>query len=76
MRQSFALNIPLALGKALHILRTAMEPPKGFSAMLGIYFVSGHLLCAGSVSMIYGAGGSEARSKTKAPLLSDLQIIR
>ncbi|KAF4466988.1 hypothetical protein FALBO_6137 [Fusarium albosuccineum] len=56
-------TLPRLSEKALHILRTAKEPAKTFSATFGDYFVAGYLLGGGNVSMFSGAGGSESRSK-------------
>ncbi|KAJ3544348.1 hypothetical protein NM208_g3100 [Fusarium decemcellulare] len=56
-------TVPRLSEKALHILQTAKEPAKSFSATFGDYFVAGYLLGGGNVSMFSGAGGSEVRSK-------------
>ncbi|KAF5656400.1 hypothetical protein FCIRC_13676 [Fusarium circinatum] len=56
-------TFPRLSEKALHLLYTAKEPSQSFSAIFGDYFVAGYLLGAGNVSMISGAGASEAHSK-------------
>ncbi|CVL12394.1 hypothetical protein FPRO06_04798 [Fusarium proliferatum] len=56
-------TFPRLSEKALHILYTTKESAKSFSAIFGDYFVAGYLLGAENVSMISGAGASEARSK-------------
>ncbi|KAF5536305.1 hypothetical protein FMEXI_10400 [Fusarium mexicanum] len=56
-------TFPRLSEKALHLLYTATEPSQSFSAIFGDYFVASYLLGAGNVSMISGAGASEARSK-------------